>query len=73
MPTITVTNKNAIYVDGTRITDRETKWGVHHTIDEWVGTDVVGECMTRGHERAVSRIDDAAYIAAAKAALAAAQ
>jgi aspartokinase len=29
---IEVTDKNAVYVNGTRITDRSTKWGVHHTV-----------------------------------------
>jgi biopolymer transport protein ExbD len=30
--TVEVTNQGAVYVDNHRITGRETKWGVHHTI-----------------------------------------
>lgn len=31
MAQIEITNKRAVYVNGYRITDRSTKWGVHHT------------------------------------------
>lgn len=30
--TIEVTNQGAVYVNNTRITGRETKWGIHHTL-----------------------------------------
>lgn len=30
--TVEVTNQGAVYVDGHRITGRETKWGVHQTM-----------------------------------------
>ena len=29
---IEVTNKYAVYVNGTRVTGRDTKWGIHTTI-----------------------------------------
>ncbi len=32
---VEVTNKNAIYIDGCRITDRNTKWGIHNILDEF--------------------------------------
>lgn len=30
--TIEVTNQGAVYVNNTRVTGRETKWGVHQTV-----------------------------------------
>jgi hypothetical protein len=27
-----VTNLGAVYINGTRVTDRSTKWGVHRTV-----------------------------------------
>lgn len=27
-----ITDKNAVYIDGTRVTGRETKWGIHKVI-----------------------------------------
>lgn len=30
--TVEVTDKGAVYVDGTRITGRETKWGIHNIL-----------------------------------------
>lgn len=32
--TVEVTNRGAVYVNGTRITGRDTKWGVHTTVFE---------------------------------------
>lgn len=32
---VEVTNKMAVYVDDTRITDRSTKWGVHRIVDKF--------------------------------------
>ena len=29
---VEVTNQGAVYVNGTRITGRHTKWGIHHTL-----------------------------------------
>lgn len=29
---IEVTNQNAVYINGTRVTDRSTKWGTHLTM-----------------------------------------
>lgn len=29
---VEVTNQGAVYVNGTRITGRHTKWGIHHTV-----------------------------------------
>ncbi len=31
---IEVTNRGAVYVNGTRITGRDTKWGIHSTVFE---------------------------------------
>ena len=30
---VEITNKNAIIIDDTRVTNRSTKWGVHTVID----------------------------------------
>jgi len=32
--TIEVTNQGAVYANGTRITGRDTKWGIHTTVFE---------------------------------------
>ena len=55
---VQVTDKRAIYVNGTRITDRGTKWGVHTILAEFEceRDQVVRECLARGYADAVSRI-----------------
>lgn len=32
---VTVTDKNAVYINDTRITGRNSKWGWHNTVDEF--------------------------------------
>jgi predicted GH43/DUF377 family glycosyl hydrolase len=32
---VTVTDKNTVYVNDTRITGRGSKWGIHYTVDEF--------------------------------------
>lgn len=63
MVLVEVTDKNAIYVDGYRITDRSTKWGVHNIIDEFEckKDDVSSECWLRGHRDAFHKIDVEEY------------
>lgn len=57
-----VTDKNAIYVDNTRITDRSTKWGVHTTVFSIVcrREDVVNVLVENGFN--TKRIDDPVYM-----------
>lgn len=68
---VELTDKMAIYVDGTRITNRETKWGLHwtrHTF-QCVEEDVVQEMQLRGHHDYLHRIDCEPYKTQATAAL----
>jgi hypothetical protein len=62
---VEITNKGAIYVDRTRITNRNTKWGNHTILDSFVceKKEVVAECARRGHRRCLSNIDDDFYMA----------
>lgn len=57
-----VTDKGAIYVNDTRITDRSTKWGVHSIIFSTVcETDkVLDTLITNGYN--IKRIDDPEYM-----------
>ena len=57
-----VTDKGAIYVDNTRITDRSTKWGVHTTVFSTVCNreDVVSVLVENGFN--IKRIDDPVYM-----------
>lgn len=62
--TVTVTDKNAIYVNDTRITNRSTKWGIHQTLDEFVceqKEDIRKRCISRGWDVPVSKIDTEGY------------
>lgn len=54
-----VTNKNAIYVDGIRITNRNTKWGIHEDVDsfECLEAELIGKLKERGHERIIKLIE----------------
>lgn len=63
--TVDITDRGAIYVDGTRITNRNTKWGVHQTVDSFVcnKADVVTECVRRGFPFHIRNIDDESYVA----------
>lgn len=63
---VKVTDKRAIYVNDTRITDRGTKYGVHTIIDEFEceRDEVERLCLERGHADAVSRINDPTIAAA---------
>lgn len=57
-----VTDKGAIYIDDTRITDRSTKWGVHTTVFSTVCNreDVLDVLVKNGFS--TKRIDDPAYM-----------
>ena len=57
-----VTDKGAIYIDNTRITDRSTKWGVHTTVFSTVCNreDVLGVLVKNGFS--TKRIDDPVYM-----------
>lgn len=57
-----VTDKGAIYVNNTRITDRSTKWGVHTTVFSTVCNreDVVNVLVANGFS--TKRIDDPLYM-----------
>ena len=58
-----VMTNGAIYVDGTRITNRSTKWGILYT--EWSTEckreDVLGVLTENGYERHFRLIDDEEY------------
>lgn len=60
---VSVTHKNAIYVNDTRITNRSTKWGIHTSVDSFdcIKADVREKCMNRGHLIAVNNIDNKDY------------
>lgn len=61
---VEVTDRLAVYVDGTRITDRGTKWGTHTILcsfDVLNATDVAQELKARGFERHLKRIDGTEY------------
>lgn len=62
--TVEVTDKNAIYVNDMRITNRSTKWGNHTIIDSFKcnKNEVVKLCVKRNHMIPVSKIDDESYI-----------
>lgn len=57
-----VTDKGAIYVNDTRITDRSTKWGVHTTVFSTVcNREDVLEVLTK-NGFSTKRIDDPVYM-----------
>lgn len=60
---VEITDKGAIYVDGTRITNRSTKWGNHTILDSFMceKKDVVAECAQRGYRRHIRNVDDEFY------------
>lgn len=57
-----VTDKGAIYVDNTRITDRSTKWGMHQIVFSRMckKQDVVKTLVDFGYN--TKRIDDPYYL-----------
>lgn len=62
---ITVTDKNAIYVDDFRITNRSTKWGVHNFLEEFEiekKEELLPELKKRGLEYVVDYIDDESFL-----------
>lgn len=61
---VVCTDKGAVYVDGTRITNQATKWGIHRHIEDFdcARSDVVRECLARGRNRHVSNIDDPVFL-----------
>ena len=63
--------RNAIYVNNTRITHRGTKWGVRAVLAsfECPADRVVAECLARGLHDHVKAIDTEPYESAARAAL----
>jgi len=58
MKTIEVTDQNAIYVDGTRITNRSTKWGRHRVISCFKGHNVEDALKSAGFEHLLKFIGD---------------
>lgn len=60
---VNITDKGAIYVNDKRITNRNTKWGIHNTLDRFTCPmdNVVQECMKRGHRIHVRNIEDEPY------------
>ena len=65
---VKVTDKNAIYVNDTRITDRGTKWGVHSVVFAAYlpADDIVSPLLLAGHGKAVKRIDYEPYLSQAR-------
>lgn len=57
-----VTNKGAIYVNDTRITDRSTKWGLHSIVFSTLceRDKVLDTLVTNGYS--TKRIDDPTYM-----------
>ena len=57
-----VTDKGAIYVNNTRITDRSTKWGLHNIIFSRMCAkqDIVKTLVEHGYS--TKRIDDPEYM-----------
>lgn len=60
---VEITDRGAIYVNDSRITGRDTKWGVHTTLDSFTcpKDEVVKTCLERGHTCAVRSIDEDYY------------
>lgn len=60
MINVQVTDKNAIYVDDTRITNRSTKWGIHTSVDNFdcKKEEIITKLRQRGHEKVIKNIDD---------------
>lgn len=56
-------NRGMVAVDETRITNRETKWGVHHRLDEFkcAPGEVYSELVKRGYKAHASNIDTPGY------------
>lgn len=61
---VDITDRGAIYVDNTRITNRNTKWGYHTTLNSFVceKEQVVSECYHRGYYDHIRNIDDHFYL-----------
>lgn len=60
---VEVTDKNAIYVNGLRITNRNTKWGVHSIVAEFScrAEELHIECSKRGLNKALECIEEKEY------------
>lgn len=60
---VTITDKGAIYINDSRITGGNTKWGTHRTLDEFECgmCAVVAECVKRGWGGHVRNIDTSPY------------
>jgi hypothetical protein len=69
--TVEVTDRDAIYIDGTRITNRSTKWGTHLNLVTWfIPKDrVIDTLIEHGFTRSVRLIDFEPYATLARAAL----
>lgn len=70
MVSVVVCERNAIYVDSTRVTNRATKWGVRATLAsfECHRSEVVKQCLALGFVDNVRCIDTEPYLFAARAA-----
>lgn len=64
---VELTSRGAIFVDDERITNRSTKWGVHYILHSFycLPEEVVRECLIRGHQAYVNRIDCEPYLSQA--------
>lgn len=64
MVKVEILERNAIYVDGSRITNRNTKWGARNilTTFDCEENDVVHECIRRGFDTHVKCIDTEPYL-----------
>lgn len=72
MLNVQITNKNAIYVNDTRITNRSTKWGVHNTVAEFQARtprEVLQGVVAQGFPNLLSLVDYEPYRSIARSAL----
>lgn len=61
---VSVTDKKAIYINDIRITNRDTKWGVHNSIEEFKcpRDKVIFELIARGYKNLLPLIEDEMYV-----------
>lgn len=61
---VVVTHKNAIYINGMRITNRNTKCGIHNTVEEFDCEEkmLIRELRDRGYKRLLPLIDIKEYV-----------
>ena len=62
---VEITDRDAIYVNNHRITNRLTKWGVHQVIQYFTikrKKDLKNELIDRGFENLINLIDDKRFL-----------